>query len=140
MRLSSQLIVNDFFEYRIRTMKEKIVTTDVEMSSSDPLREHGTPETQSSDENREETIAVSPTSREVKSSATMIHSQFVGWSALSRHEKYDLVGWIMFIFSAIFYLAASIEWKSVTSTIASLFFLLACFSFMIPMLWKQKRP
>lgn len=66
--------------------------------------------------------------------------EYVGWAGLTRHEKYDMVGWVLFIFSAVFFLVAAIEWESVTSILGSLFFLVACFAFMIPMLWKEKQP
>ena len=63
---------------------------------------------------------------------------YVGWSGLSRHEKYDVVGWGLFIVSAVFFLVAAVEWESLTSIMGSLFFLVACFVFLIPILWKEK--
>ena len=101
---------------------------DVEMTS-DSRHNHGTVETQSSEENGTPPKTVGE--RKI---------QFVGWSGLSRQEKYDLVGWILFIMSSLFYLVAAIEWESLTSILGSLFFLVACFAFVIPMLWKEKQP
>lgn len=64
---------------------------------------------------------------------------WVGWTALSRHEKYDLIGWVLFVASATFYTVAAVEFKSRTSLLGSLVFLAACFIFMIPLLRKPKQ-
>mmetsp|Transcript_2243 Transcript_2243/g.4491 ORF Transcript_2243/g.4491 Transcript_2243/m.4491 type:complete len:116 (+) Transcript_2243:34-381(+) len=114
-------------------MKQRGAAADVEMSSSESLHKHGTPETLTSEEN-EETNTSAPTPKDNKPTI-----QLVGWSDLSRHEKYDLVGWILFVFSAVFYLVAAVEFESLTSILGSLFFLVACFAFLIPMLWKEKQ-
>lgn len=55
---------------------------------------------------------------------------------MSRDERYQLVGWVLFIVCALFYIAASIESGSVTSFIGSVVFLVACFVFVIPLLRK----
>jgi hypothetical protein len=64
--------------------------------------------------------------------------EWVGWGSLSRQERYDLVGWILFVISASFYTVAAIEFAHITSLIASLAFLFACFPFMIVLLRKEK--
>jgi uncharacterized membrane protein YtjA (UPF0391 family) len=44
------------------------------------------------------------------------------------------LGWLLFIASTIFFVIASINSGDVTSTIASLLFLLACLLFLVPFL------
>jgi hypothetical protein len=76
-----------------------------------------------------------------KSPSSVVHGNttttyyWVSWSELSRQERYDLVGWITFVASATFYTVAAIDYATY---LGSLFFLLACFMFMIPMLRKPK--
>lgn len=52
----------------------------------------------------------------------------------STERKAHLLGWIMFVCSAVFFVISS--WKSgdVITLIGSLFFFFACFAFLIPML------
>jgi hypothetical protein len=57
---------------------------------------------------------------------------------LTRDETYALVGWLLFVASAVSYTVSSIQAESLSSLIGSLFFLAACFPFMISLLWKEK--
>lgn len=47
--------------------------------------------------------------------------------------KFQLLGWALFILSASFFGAASIRAGDVLSLLGSLFFLFACFVFLIPL-------
>ena len=58
----------------------------------------------------------------------------------TREEKYHLAGWGMFVICSIFYIVAALEGESITSLMGGITFLLACFAFMIPLLWKEKQP
>ena len=53
--------------------------------------------------------------------------------------KYQLWGWILFIVCAFIFIASSIRMGDVLMLIGSLFFLAACFLFLIPLL-KKLRP
>ena len=53
-----------------------------------------------------------------------------------KNQTINLIGWILFIFSAIGFLISSIG--SFWAMFGSLFFLLACFVFLIPFLEKIK--
>lgn len=55
---------------------------------------------------------------------------------MTRDEKYQLFGWILFILCAGFYTISSLESGSISSLLGSITFLIACFVFMIPLLWK----
>ena len=110
-------------------MKER--GADVEKNGTESYHKSGTAETQDSEENDKATVAAAPNHQPT--------IEFVGFSSLSRQEKYDLTGWVLFIFSAIFYLVAAVEFESLTSLLGSIFFLVACFAFLIPMLWKEKQ-
>ncbi len=46
-------------------------------------------------------------------------------------------GWALFVVSAVFYLVASVEARSVTAIAGSLFFLGGCIVFLIPMMWTK---
>jgi len=50
--------------------------------------------------------------------------------------KYQLWGWVLFIVCAIIFIASSIRMGDVLMLIGSLFFLAACFLFLIPLLPK----
>lgn len=56
---------------------------------------------------------------------------------MSRDERLRLVGWVLFILCALLYMIASIESKSVTSFVGSVVFLVACFFFIVPLVWKD---
>jgi len=52
--------------------------------------------------------------------------------------KYQLWGWILFIVCAIFFIVSSIRMGDGLMLAGSLFFLVACFLFLIPLLPKLK--
>jgi energy-coupling factor transporter transmembrane protein EcfT len=55
-------------------------------------------------------------------------------------HKFNLWGWILFVVSALFFIWASLRSGDVVSLIGGLFFLIACFIFLIPMVWKKNDP
>jgi hypothetical protein len=55
-------------------------------------------------------------------------------------HKFNLWGWILFVVSALFFIWASLRSGDVVSLVGGVFFLIACFVFLIPMVWKKKRP
>jgi hypothetical protein len=55
---------------------------------------------------------------------------------MSRDEKFQFAGWVLFVVCALFYAAASIESRSLTSFIGSVLFLVACFVFLVPLVRK----
>lgn len=57
---------------------------------------------------------------------------------LSFEKKYQLAGWILFIASACFYMAAGIRSRDMLSIMGSLFFLVACIVFLIPFFCKGR--
>lgn len=50
------------------------------------------------------------------------------------NHRFQLWGWIIFIFSAIFFMTSSIRAGDAVSFIGGLLFLLACFVFLVPLL------
>lgn len=52
--------------------------------------------------------------------------------------KFQLWGWALFILSAIFFVAASIRAGDILSLLGSLFFLFACFLFLIPLVIRRE--
>jgi predicted membrane channel-forming protein YqfA (hemolysin III family) len=52
--------------------------------------------------------------------------------------KYQLVGWVLFIICAIFFLASSFKNHDILSIIASIVFLIACIVFLIPLVRAYK--
>ena len=55
-----------------------------------------------------------------------------------KKEKFQFAGWILFVFSAIFFIASSLragDWLSLTGGIL---FLLACFVFLIPLVFPKQ--
>ena len=65
---------------------------------------------------------------------------------MSRHHdrvqkielKFQLWGWALFILSAGFFVAASIRAGDILSLLGSLFFLFACFLFLIPLVIRRE--
>ena len=49
------------------------------------------------------------------------------------HHRFQLWGWILFIFSALFFMASSIRTGDPVSLIGGLLFLVACFVFLVPL-------
>jgi len=54
--------------------------------------------------------------------------------------KYQVVGWILFIICAIFFIASSLANQDVLTFIGSVIFLVACIVFLIPILKAPKPP
>ncbi|OGR28208.1 MAG: hypothetical protein A2277_14645 [Desulfobacterales bacterium RIFOXYA12_FULL_46_15] len=48
--------------------------------------------------------------------------------------KYEILGWILFIVSALFFIGSSIRSGDMIGLFGGLFFLIACFIFLIPYL------
>lgn len=49
-----------------------------------------------------------------------------------RHRYWTLAGWLLFIVSALFFIAASWRSGDMLALAGGLFFLLACFVFLVP--------
>ena len=49
------------------------------------------------------------------------------------NHRFQLWGWVIFIFSALFFMAASIRADDPVSLIGGLLFLVACFVFLVPL-------
>lgn len=49
-------------------------------------------------------------------------------------RNYQLTGWILFIFSALFFIASSIRAGDMISLMGGLLFLFACFVFLVPLI------
>ena len=49
-------------------------------------------------------------------------------------HRFQLWGWIIFIFSALFFMASSIRAEDPVSLIGGALFLLACFVFLVPLI------
>ncbi len=50
----------------------------------------------------------------------------------SKENRINLVGWWLFVISALFFTATSLRAGDMLSLLGSLFFLVACFVFLIP--------
>jgi uncharacterized membrane protein len=56
-----------------------------------------------------------------------------------RHEiKYQIIGWILFILCAIFFIVSSLKNQDILTFIGSVFFLFACIVFIIPLIRTNK--
>jgi len=53
--------------------------------------------------------------------------------------KYQIVGWILFIICAIFFIASSLKNHDILTFIGSIIFLIACIVFFIPLVKPGKR-
>ena len=53
--------------------------------------------------------------------------------------KYQIVGWILFIICAIFFIASSLKNQNILTFIGSVIFLIACIVFFIPLVSSSKR-
>ena len=53
--------------------------------------------------------------------------------------KYQIVGWILFIICAIFFIASSLKNHDILTFIGSVIFLIACIVFFIPLVMSSKR-
>ena len=54
-----------------------------------------------------------------------------------REKHYAITGWALFLFSAIFFIAASWRSGDMLGFVGSLLFLLACFAFLVPLVGKS---
>ena len=56
------------------------------------------------------------------------------------HEiNYQLVGWILFIICAIFFVASSLKNHDILTFIGAVIFLIACIIFLIPLVKRNKK-
>ncbi len=53
--------------------------------------------------------------------------------------RYQIVGWILFIICAIFFIASSLKNHDILTFIGSVIFLIACIVFFIPLVRSSKR-
>ena len=53
--------------------------------------------------------------------------------------KYQIVGWMLFIICAIFFIASSLKNHDILTFIGSIIFLIACIVFFIPLVRSGKR-
>ena len=53
--------------------------------------------------------------------------------------KYQIVGWILFIICAIFFIASSLKNHDILTFTASVIFLIACIFFLIPLVKSNKK-
>ncbi len=59
---------------------------------------------------------------------------------MTARAKFEIVGWVLFILSALFFTVASLRSGDLTSLAGSLFFLIACFFFLRPLLARPADP
>jgi Kef-type K+ transport system membrane component KefB len=52
--------------------------------------------------------------------------------------NYQIAGWILFVFCAILFIASSLKNHDTLAFIGSVFFLIACIIFLIPVFWTYK--
>jgi len=52
----------------------------------------------------------------------------------SRKRKFQLIGWILFILCAVFFISSSIKYDDILMLVGSIVFLIACVVFIIPLL------
>jgi hypothetical protein len=60
-------------------------------------------------------------------------------SVRSKSSRYELCGWLLFVFSAIFFISSSIRAGDLLSLLGGILFLIACFVFIIPLLSKSNQ-
>ena len=56
-----------------------------------------------------------------------------------QESKLQLLGWILFVLCAFFYIASSLKNRDTLTFIGSVFFLISCIVFIIPLVRKMKR-
>ena len=54
--------------------------------------------------------------------------------------RMQLIGWVLFVFSALFFIASSLRAGDLVSLVGGLLFLVACFAFLLPLLLSQQAP
>ncbi len=59
-------------------------------------------------------------------------------SKLSFEKKCQIWGWVLFIASALFFTTAAIQAGDLLGVLGSLFFLVACFVFLIPFVFSAR--
>jgi len=52
--------------------------------------------------------------------------------SINQH-RFQLLGWVLFVFSALFFITSSIRAGDLVNLIGGFFFLFACFVFLIPL-------
>ena len=58
---------------------------------------------------------------------------------LGREIKYQLLGWVLFIFCAIFFILSSLKNHDILTFIGSVIFLIACIIFLIPLFMPKNK-
>jgi len=58
---------------------------------------------------------------------------------LGREIKYQLLGWVLFIFCAIFFILSSLKNHDILTFIGSVIFLIACIVFLIPLFMPKNK-
>jgi hypothetical protein len=58
---------------------------------------------------------------------------------MERHKKYQLLGWWLFVFCAVLFIASSLKNGDRLALAGSIIFLAACIVFMIPLLRPGRR-
>jgi len=51
----------------------------------------------------------------------------------TNQNRFQLLGWVLFVFSALFFISSSLRAGDLVSLIGGLLFLFACFVFLIPL-------
>ena len=51
-----------------------------------------------------------------------------------KHDYFQLCGWLLFVFSALFFIISSIRAGDILSLIGGIVFLIACFVFLVPVI------
>ena len=54
-----------------------------------------------------------------------------------KQNRMQLIGWVLFVFSALFFIASSLRAGDLVSLAGGLLFLVACFAFLLPLLSSQ---
>ena len=58
---------------------------------------------------------------------------------IRQESKYQLVGWILFVICAIFFIASSLKNHDTLTFIGGVIFLIACIVFLIPLVRPNKK-
>jgi len=56
----------------------------------------------------------------------------------NNQNRFQLLGWILFVFSALFFISSSFRAGDQVSLIGGLLFLFACFVFLIPLVSRMR--
>jgi predicted membrane channel-forming protein YqfA (hemolysin III family) len=60
-------------------------------------------------------------------------------SQIRQTNRYHILGWVLFIICAIFFMASSLKNSDIWTFIGSILFLAACIVFLIPLLKSNKK-